>query len=81
MHVSVFVMVSFCNSTDRWSRFDLKVVLISPSLSGEMGQSGRDNLHSLAGKQLERKGSENNVCRLWFMFALCGQIDCMREFK
>lgn len=81
MHVSVFVMVSFCNKTDRWSRFDLKVVLISASLSGEMGQSGRDSLHSLAGKQLKRKGSENNVCRLRFMFALCGQIDCMREFK
>ena len=28
------MLVSFSNSTDRWSRFGLKVVLISPLLSG-----------------------------------------------
>lgn len=47
--------VSFSNGTDRWSRFGRKAVLISPSLQGEMGQSGQDNLQSLAGKLLERK--------------------------
>lgn len=57
------MLVSFSNSTDRWNRFDLKVVLISPSLWGEMGQSGWDNLHSLSGKLLERKSAELFV---WF---------------
>ena len=32
--VKCMMLVSFSNSTDRWSRFGLKVVLISPLLSG-----------------------------------------------
>lgn len=54
----VRMLVSFCNSNDRWSGFDRKLVLISPFLWGEMGQSGRDKIHSLAAKLLERKSSE-----------------------
>lgn len=62
------MLVSFWNSTDRWSRFGLKVVLISLSLSlrGEMGQSEWDNIQSLAAKCRERKSSELFV---WLFFS------------
>lgn len=48
------MLVSFSNSTDRWSRFGLKVVLISPPLWGEMGKVNE----TTSSHWLERKSSE-----------------------